>query len=151
MARVIERQLTIDVLAEKVFSYLADLTRHGEWAAHPLRIQQTFEGPVGAGTTFTSVGHQFGRDNEDELTVTEFIPNEKIVFESEGGAGRFRHYFLLQEEDGGIRLTKGVELVKSSLLLRLLLPVAAAFRVTARGFDGDLQRIKAKLEGEATA
>lgn len=147
MARVIERQITIDAPAEKVFSYLADLTRHEEWAAHPLRIQQTSEGPVGPGTTFTSVGRQFGRDNEDKIIVTEIVPSEKIVFESEGRAGRFRHHFLLQEEDGGTRLTKGVELVKLSLLLRLLTPIVAVFRVTARGFDGDLERIKTKLEG----
>ena len=97
------------------------------------------------------MGNQFGRDKEDKITVTEIVPSEKIVFESEDGAGRFRHYFLLQAEGVGARLTKGVELVELSLLLRLLSPIVAAFRVTARGFDGDLRRIKAKLEGETTA
>ena len=150
MGRVIERQITINAPVAEVFGYLADFTRHGEWAAHALRSQQTSEGPVNPGTTFTSIGHQFGRDNEDKVTVTEIVPSERIVFESEGAAGRFRHYFLLQEEDGRTRLTKGVELLQLSVLLRLLSPVVAAFRVTARAFDGDLQRIKAKLEGEAT-
>ena len=65
MARVIERQITINASLEKVFAYLADFTRHGEWAAHPLRIEQASQGPVGVGTSFTSVGHQFGRDTED--------------------------------------------------------------------------------------
>ena len=145
----VERQTIIDAPAEKVFSYLADFTRHPEWAANPLHIEQTSEGPVGVATTFISVGHQFGRDNEDHLTVTEFVPNQKIVFESEGGAGRFRHYFLLQEEDGGTRLTKGVELLKLSFLPRLLWPIVAAFR--AGRYDGALKRIKGKLEGEAAA
>lgn len=150
MARVIERQITITAPIERVFNYLADFARHAEWAAHPLRLEQTSQGPVGPGAIFTSVGHQFGRDNEDKITVTEVVPSEKIVFDSEGGAGRFRHYFLLEEEDGGTRLTKGVELLKPSFLLRLLSPIVAAFRVTARAFDGDLGRIKAKLEGGAT-
>ena len=93
------------------------------------------------------MGHQFGRDSEDHVTVTEFVGDGEIVFESEGGAGRLRHYFRLQEEDGGTHLTKGVELLKPSFLLRLFSPIAAAFRVTVRGFDGDLKRIKARLEG----
>ena len=146
MARVIERQITINAPTDRVFTYLADFPRHSEWAAHPLRIQKVTEGPVGPGATFTSVGHQFGRDSEDKITVSELVPNEKIAFDSEGVAGRFRHYFLLEEEDGGTRLTKGVEPVKLSLSLHLLMPIVSAFRVTARAFDGDLLRIKERLE-----
>ena len=51
------------------------------------------------------------------------------------------------KEDGGITsLTKGVEISQPSLAVRLLSPVFAALRVTGRAFDGDLRRIKAKLE-----
>ena len=144
--RRIERQTTISAPVAKGFSYLADFPRHGEWAANRLHIEQASAGPVGVCSTFTSVGHQFGHDNEDHLTVTEFVPNEKIVFESEGGAGRIRHYFLLQEEDGETRLTKGAELLKPSFLLRILFSIATVLRVTARRYDGALRRIKAKLE-----
>jgi uncharacterized protein YndB with AHSA1/START domain len=149
MPQVIERQITINAPAEKVFSYLADFPRHTEWAANPLRIEQTSSGPVGVGTTFASVGHQLGRDWKDKLTVTEVVLNEKIVFESDGKAGRFRHYFLLQEEGEGTRLTKGTETLHMPFPFNLLAPIGNI--MTPRQFDSDLRRIKAKLEGEATA
>ena len=73
--RRIERRITISASVPHVFSYLADFPRHSEWAAHPLRIRQTSEGPVGVGSTFVSVGRQLGRDNEDHVTVVELIRN----------------------------------------------------------------------------
>ena len=146
--RRIERQITIDAPAAKVFSYLADFPRHVEWAeaAHRLQIQQTSPGPVGVGSTFASVGHEMG-EHRAQVTVTELVPNNKIVFQAEDDTGRFRHYFLLQEEGGGTRLAKGIELLKLSLLRRLLSPLAKLPFLVPRELGGDLKRIKAKLEG----
>ena len=141
----IERQTTIGAPAEKVFKYVADISRHGEWAAHRLEIEQSSQGPIAVGSTFTSVGHEMGT-HRGQVTVTEFVPSSKLVFEAEDDTGRFRHHFLLQAEGGGTRLTKGVEPLRWSLMFKLLSPVATAF-LFPRGLDGDLQRIKAKLEG----
>lgn len=146
MPRRTERQINIKAPAAKVYSYLTDFERHAEWAAHPLRIQRRPPGPVVVGSTFTSVGRQFGSDHEDRLTVTDLVPNEKIVFESAGGSWRMRHYFLLMADQNGTRLTKGVEVAKHTLGLRLILPIARLLKVTPRAFDGDLRRIKAILE-----
>ena len=141
---LIERQTTINAPVADVFTYLADFPRHSEWAAHSLQIQQTSEGPVGMGTTFTSVGHQMGRDHSDQVTITDFVPNSRIAFESVGEVGRMRHHFLLQEEGGGTRLTKGGEVLRAALLVKLLTPILR-FMIPA-SFEGDLKRIKAKLE-----
>jgi len=142
----IEKQTTINAPAEKVFKYLSDFPRHGEWAAHRLQIKQTSEGAVGVGTTFACVGHMMGQDHADQVTITEFVPNSRIAFESVGDAGQWRHYIQLQEESGGSRLTKGSEILKPSLMTRFLGPVAKMFVIPA-ALNGDLQRIKAKLEG----
>lgn len=144
MAQV-EKQITINAPAEKVFGYLADLPRHSEWAKHPLKIEQTSEGQVGQGTTFRSVGHQFGRDNEDKLTVTEFVPNERIVFDCEASAGRLRHSFELQEADGGVQVKKTFEALESKFPFSLMLPILSMFAIPG-DLAGDLQRIKGKLE-----
>ena len=145
----IEKQLTIDAPVEKVFDYLADFLRHSEWADVPLKIEQTSGGPVGQGTTFKSVGHQLGRDFKGEVTVTEFVPNEKLAFEAKGDTFHFRHHFLLHEEEGRTRLTKVTEPLRLSLPFSLLSPLLNAL-ILPRGLDGDLRRIKAQLEGEAT-
>ena len=139
-----ERQTIVNAPAEKVFSYVADLPRHGEWAAHKLKITQSSQGAVGVGTTFDSVGHQMGRDNADKVTITEYAPNEKLVFEAEGPEGIFRHRFSLQAEGGGTRVVKGMEAVKTSLMTKLMTPMIML--MGPRLLDGDLQRIKAKVE-----
>ncbi len=147
----IERQTTINAPAEKVFSYLADFPRHSEWAKpqHRLEIEKTSDGPIGQGAMFRSVGHQFGR-NEDTVTITEYVPNQRIVYQSDGNAGLVRHSFELAPVEGGVQLTKGFESVKAKPPFSLLLPIVAMF-VLPGALTGDLQRIKAKLEGQATA
>lgn len=144
MARV-EKTISVNAPAEKVFAYLADLTRHSEWANNPLKVEQTSEGAVRQGATFTSVGKQFGRENEDQLTVTEFVVNEKIAFESQGSAGKIRHDFTLKQENGTTTLTKGLQPIQPAGMFKLIMPIVLTF-ISPGGLDGDLERIKEKLE-----
>ncbi len=141
---IIERQTTVNAPAEKVFSYVSDIPRHSEWAAHKLEIESASEGAVAVGSTFNCVGHEMGT-HRGKVTVTELVPNSKLVYEAEDDTGRFRHHFMLEEEGGATRVTKGVEALRLSLLFKILSPVAFAFMVP-RGLDGDLKRIKGRLE-----
>lgn len=145
MARI-EKQITISAPADRVFSYLADFPRHSEWAAHRLKIEPTSQGAVGQGTKFKSVGHQFGRDNEDTVTITEFVPNQKIVYESMTKEGQFRHWVELKPADGAVELTKGAQVLKMNFPLNVLFAIIGPF-VLPSGLNRDLKRIKAKLEG----
>lgn len=142
-----ERSVLINAPVDKVFAYLADFKRHPEWAQHDLKLEQTSAGAVEVGATFHSVGHQMGREFESEVRITEFVPGQKIAFESEGKDFHFSHHFLLQSENGGTRLTKGGEPKRVGFPFNLLLPVLSVFGVINRGLDGDLARIKANLEG----
>jgi hypothetical protein len=83
-----EQEIMIDAPAEKVFSYLSDLTLHSEWSngRHKLQVEKISDGPIGEGTRFKSVGFQFGR-NEDTVTITEYVDGRRIVFEAEGKVG----------------------------------------------------------------
>ena len=140
-----EKQITINAPAEKVFSYVADLPRHSEWAKHPLKVEQTSSGPVGQGATFKSVGHEMGRDNEEAVTISEYQPNERLVYESEGNAGHFRHWVQVQPGDGGVQVAKGFEVVKANFPFSLMMPMVMLFMVPG-SLNGDLQRIKEKVE-----
>lgn len=145
----VQKEITINAPVEQVFTYLADITRHSEWgkADHKLEVKKTSEGPVGQGSTFQSVGHQFGK-NEDTVTITEYVPNQRVVYEANGNAGLLRHAFDVAPSDGGTRVTKTFEPVKAKFPFALFLPVAQAFIVPG-GLQGDLERIKAQLEGAA--
>ena len=141
----IERQTTVNAAAAKVFEYVSDISRHPEWAAHKLEVEKTSDGPIAVGSTFSAVGHEMGT-HRAQVKIAELVPNSKVVYEAEDDTGHFRHYFQLQEENGATRVTKGIEPLKLSLMFKLLSPIALTFMVP-RGLDGDLKRIKAKLEG----
>ena len=145
MARV-EKQITINAPADNVFNYLADITKHGEWGnpGQHLQVEKTSDGPIGQGSTFRSVGKQFGTQN-DTVAITEYVPNQRVVYESEGKAGLIRHSFDIKPADGGVQVTKGFDVVKAGFPFALFLPMARMF-ILPGALSGDLQRIKAKLE-----
>lgn len=142
-----EKQTLVNAPSEKVFSYVTDFARHPEWAQHRLKIEQTSQGPVGVGSTFASVGHAMGMDSRDTVTVTDYVSNERLGYEAESKEGRFRHWITLQPADGGTRLSKGIEVVRASLMTKLMMPLLLI--MGPRILASDVQRIKAKVEGEA--
>jgi uncharacterized protein YndB with AHSA1/START domain len=143
-----ERRTYIDVPPDVVFAYLADFPRHSEWAGDPLRIEQTSPGPVGVGSTFRSVGHEGGREHDQPFTVTGFTPNEYLAFEVDAGFGTVRHWFRIQPDGAGARLAKGTEeLLRARFPLNLVTVIWNWFSLP-RGLEGNLQRIKARLEGQ---
>jgi uncharacterized protein YndB with AHSA1/START domain len=142
----IERQTTVNAPDAKVFGYLVDVSNHSQWAAHQLEVRPKSQGPVQVGSAFETVGHQFGAQ-PGTVTITEIVPNERIVYESDGRVGHFRHGFIIKNNgDGTVLLTKTMEpLEVKNLPLKLLGPVVRNF-IAPKGLDGDLQRIKQKLE-----
>lgn len=146
MAKV-QREVSIDASAERVFAYLGDFSRHGEWVDHELGIEPSSAGPTGPGTTFRLTSPRFGRAQVSSLTVIEFLPNERIVFETDGDDGRFRHSFLLREEDGRTHLTKIAEPTVLPFRRRLVQPLLTSV-VFPHILAGQLRRIKEKLEGK---
>lgn len=141
-----EAQVTINAPADKVYQYLLDFPRHSEWAAHPLKLTQAGSGPVAAGTRFDSVGHMMGKDFHDQVEVTEAVPNERIAFEVDSGNNRLRYRFTLRPQGNGTALTKSVEPLKMGFPFVVIDPVLAITGQIKKGVQGDLERIKAKLE-----
>jgi len=142
------REIVINAPPERIFEYVADMPRHGEWAQHDLEVTQTSQGGVGVGTTFSSVGHQFGTQRETQ-TVAEHTPGARFAFDAKGSIGTVRHAFDLAAADGGTKVTKSMEVTKPSLMARFMAPMIA--KQTKKGLMVDLERIKAKLEAAGVA
>ena len=139
-------QQTINVSAspETAYQYLADLTKHPEWAAHTLEVQPSSEGPAMAGSTFNAVGHEMGT-HRATVKLTELRSPERIAYEAEDDTGHFRHWISISaSRDGGTEITKGVEALRTNLMLTLLKPLMPM--MVSRGLKGDLRRIKQRLE-----
>ena len=138
----VEKQVTISAPRDKVFAYVADFKKHPEWAGHNLEVTLP-DGPVAVGTTFSTLGHQLGKQN-DTVTVVEFDPGRRIAFETEGKAGTVRHWFEVQDANGSTTLAKGMEFVKPSVASRISMP---GIRLNVpRMLGKDLDKIKARLE-----
>ncbi len=94
----------------RVFAYVADFTRHGEWAGHGLEVTKSGDGAVAVGTTFSTTAKQFGTQRE-QSTITELTPDKTFAWDSTGALGRAHHWFSLSDEGDSTTLSKGAEMV----------------------------------------
>ena len=140
-----QQSMTVNASPEKAFEYLADLTKHPEWAAHKLDVQSSSEGPATAGSTFSAVGHEMGT-HRATVKLTELRSPQRIAYEAEDNTGHFRHWIDISAKEGGTEITKGVEPLRTNLMLTLLKPLMPM--MVSRGLRGDLQRIKDRLEAQ---
>jgi len=138
-----QSSLTVNCPPQKAYDYLADITHHADWSSHGLAVEKTSEGPVAVGSTFATTGYQMGT-HTGVVTITELVPGQKIVYESNDDTGRIRHFIELTPQNGGTNITKGFETVKTGLLLTVFRPMM--YIVAPRGMKADLQKIKTHLE-----
>ncbi|MBI1886246.1 MAG: SRPBCC family protein [Chloroflexi bacterium] len=138
----IGREIAIKAPVEKVFGYLADFSRHGEWSLHSLEVSQ---GPAAEGDAFESRGRMWGLNIRNDNVVTELVPNRRIVFESVSPGGRFRNAFLVEGQGDTTLLVKQVEVLQPRAVLWPLVRFGFPL-VAGRRMQQDLERIKAKLE-----
>ncbi|HLF76424.1 MAG TPA: SRPBCC family protein [Dehalococcoidia bacterium] len=135
--------ILIAAAPQRVFAYLADVSRHPEWAGDELRIEPLDDGPVRLDWRFRSVGRQLGA-RADLNVVSEFDPPWGLAFEVDGNEGRFRNSFVLEEANAGTRLTKTFESLETRGLARLAQLVYPL--IAAPTMRRDLKRIKERLE-----
>ena len=138
-----EETISIKASADKVFSYVSDFARHGEWAGHGLAVSRADSGPVVVGTKFSTVAKQFGTQKE-ESTITEMKAPEEFGWMSVGALGQVHHWFSLREDAGMTTLTKQAEMLEPTRLAKITM-----FKISRdlpKGLRSDLDKIKAAVE-----
>ena len=138
-----ERSITISAPADKVFAYVSDFTRHGEWGGHGLAVTRDGDGPIAVGSKFSTTAKNFGTQRE-QSTITEMNPPKEFGWDSVGALGRVHHWFSLSEGAGETTVTKGAEISEPTFLAKMTM-----FKISKdmpKGFESDLANIKAKLE-----
>jgi hypothetical protein len=141
-----EDRISIQAPAGRVYDYVADFTRHGEWAGHGLEVARSDDGPVAVGTTFSTTAKQFGTQRE-QSTITELTPGKTFAWDSTGALGRVHHWFSLSDDGGSTTLSKGAEMVDPSFLAKV-----TSWKLSKdipRGIHSDLVNIKARVESSA--
>ena len=84
-----------------VWPLVADLTRHGEWAADPLTV-------IEAGDGYESVATSKGKEFRATLTVLESVPPRRFAFRATDATGTYEHVFTLEPDGAGTRITRDV-------------------------------------------
>jgi polyketide cyclase/dehydrase/lipid transport protein len=139
-----EKSISINAPAAKVFAYVSDFARHGEWSDHGLKVSREGSGPVAVGTTFSTEAKLLGTQRE-KSTVTTMNPPKEFGWESSGALGRVHHWFSLREDGGATSLAKGAEFVAPKFLAKMTM-----FKISKdlpKALDSDLSKIKAAVEG----
>jgi hypothetical protein len=138
-----ERSISINAPVDKIFAYVSDFTRHGEWGGHGLAVTREGDGAITVGSKFSTTAKNFGTQRE-QSTITEMNPPKEFGWDSVGALGRVHHWFSLSEESGTTTVTKGGEIAEPTFLAKMTM-----FKISKdmpKGFESDLANIKAKLE-----
>ena len=141
-----EDTISIDAPASRVFDYVADFTRHGEWGGHDLVVTKSSDGPVAVGSTFSTTAKLLGTQRE-QSTITELAPTTAFAWDSTGALGRAHHSFSLAEDGGATTLTKTAQIVEPKFLAKM-----TSWKLSKdipKGLHSDLANIKSKIEGSA--
>src|SRR5262249_25376982 len=92
----------INATPEKVWPFIADVTKHGEYSPNPFSAELV-SGEVGkVGTRYKSVG-QIPNDkhHSNEVEVTEAVTNERLVLVSDDAIGKFTNSNVLRPVGSG--------------------------------------------------
>jgi hypothetical protein len=95
--------VTVDCPIEAAFDYVADVTRHPEWASDEMSVEVLTPGSVGIGTRYRTVDHSevWNHDNVAEVEVTRYDRPSAFEIVCRDPHGEFSHLFTFSEEDDG--------------------------------------------------
>jgi len=142
MAKV-ERSITINAPVEKVFDYLDDPMTQLEWVPSSIEVKDV--SGSGVGKHFKWTYKMAGILLKGETTTIEYIPNERIVTQSKGGATS-TWTLNFETHDGGTILNLTIEYTIPVPVLGKLAEKIVLKR-NEREADLAMANIKEKMEG----
>jgi uncharacterized protein YndB with AHSA1/START domain len=138
--------ITIDAPPDKVWPWVADLTKHGDYSPKPFSAELV-SGEMGkVGTRYRSVGVIPGdKSHGNEVEVVEAVPDERIVLRSDDKLGSFTNTYVLRAVGTGTEVSHTLAFPPLRLPMSLVVPLL--FPVVGKP-DGRkrMHLLKAKVE-----
>jgi uncharacterized protein YndB with AHSA1/START domain len=138
--------VTIKAPQARVFDYIADISRHGEWgsADDKMKVAAEKPGPPAVGARYKAEGVLNGKVNHSVVTMTAYEPPKRIAFDAEDSNSVFHHEFVFTPADGGTRVERHVTMTKGPFYFPIVLSI---FKSTVvKNYNGAMSNAKAKLE-----
>jgi hypothetical protein len=139
---------SVDIKAppSKVFDYVADVSRHGEWGSADDHMKASAEkpGPPAVGARYKADGMLNGKANPSVVTITALESPKRLAFDAEDSNSVFHHEFVFSAADGGTHVERDVTMTKGPFYFPIVL---ALFKSTVqKNYNGAMSNLKAKLE-----
>jgi uncharacterized protein YndB with AHSA1/START domain len=150
---------------ERVYDYLSDLPRHGEWAGTLGTVTKTSDGPAVVGTTYRAEERMREGGKAGDVTFAELTALErprriawKARTEPTSGpmAMRSEWEFLIEPEGTGSRVTQRMRFdppnAMSRVFLTVFLPIGdlmGGMGATPRMVKKNVERLREKLDALA--
>ena len=142
------RSVFINAGPEEVFTYIADLPRHKEWAADTVNPVPLSGGPVVVGKRYRSQNHFALGDTTDDIEITLYDPPRRFGFSAHSAEADVEHEFILSPQDGGTLMERVITMKRTTLPFKIIFPLA--YLLVGRPSDiKSMNQLKARLEQQA--
>ena len=130
---------------EKVFAFLANPENETQWQPDLHESKLTSTGPIGVGATGRDVRKFMGRETVTTWQVSDFEPNQKMVFKVISGPMPFQGAFAFEPVAGGTRVVYIVQ-AETSGFSQLFDPLVSRL-IRSQG-EKQMAALKAALEAQ---
>lgn len=145
----IEASIDIDRPAQEVFDYLADMSNNPRWQQGQQSCTWTSEPPLRMGSTYDQKAKFLGFSIVSSFEVVELEPGRKIRIKTTGGNMPIDVTRMVERRSDDRCSVSALIKGKPPLVLRLAGPLMT--KMARSNIRKDYQRLKALLEGGATA
>jgi len=142
---VYDYKIAIDASPEKVFEYVSDFTKHGEWT-NDLHIEAVSDGPIAVGSEYKSVGELMGKQLANKVIITEFDAPNRIAFTATDDKDFPFHQDLKFEADGEGTLLRRTVTFEMNPVMAIAFKTLIGPLVSNPSMNKKLGNLKAKLE-----
>jgi len=139
----VERSISISRPPADVLAYTADVRNDPSWHTDVLEVRAP-DGPVAVGTVFEVKVKPSMGVSEGTMTVTEYEPDKRIVFDGRMGKMNPKVTNAVAPEGSGTLFVRIVELEPSGFM-RVMTPMIKS--VIGKSNTGFLKNLKQVLEG----
>ena len=136
----------IEASPEDVFPYVSDLTKHGEWAADPLKIEAVDDAEIGVGKAYRSEVEFRGKMVTGEEVVTEYEPSRRFAFHVKDSTSEHDHAFTFVPQGEGTLMLRAAH-GQWSFGTWLLAATIGGIMIGKPAAKKSLAQLKEKLEG----
>jgi uncharacterized protein YndB with AHSA1/START domain len=116
--------VTIDAPPEKVWPWLADVTKHGEYSPKAFQAELVSGESGKVGSRYRSVGWiPNDKNHSNEVEIVEAVENERLVLKSDDELGAFTNTYLLRPVGGATEVAWTMRFPELKFPLKMVAPL----------------------------